>query len=125
MEYRDSASYCQGMNYVMGFFLLSFQNEEFAYRCFAQLLEKVQMPIFTDNFAHLQSNFYVLDRMLSVYIPDLWEHLKVPSAYLRKKGSCQSSMLLDGSSLCSPTRCNTQTLPISLIGSWISPSLTA
>lgn len=79
MEYRDSASYCQGMNYVMGFFLLSFENEEFAYRCFAQLLEKVQMPIFTDNFTHLQSNFYVLDRMLSVYIPDLYEHLKVRS----------------------------------------------
>jgi hypothetical protein len=64
----------------MGYFLLTFGNEEFAYRCFARLLEKVQMPIFTDNFTHLQSSFYVLDRMLSVYIPDLYDHLKVETS---------------------------------------------
>lgn len=79
MEYRDTASYCQGMNYGMGYFLIMFKNEEIAYRCYAQILEKVQMPVFTDNFTHLQSNFYVLDRMISLYIPDLWQHLKVLS----------------------------------------------
>ena len=64
------------MNYVVGYFLIIFKNEELAYRCFAQLLEKHSMNIFLDNFSYLQGYFYILDRMISLYIPDLWEHFK-------------------------------------------------
>lgn len=68
------------MNYLMGFFLVVLRDEEAAYRCFSQLLDKSLLKIFIDGFSHLQGYFYILDRMINLFIPDLWEHFKVSSS---------------------------------------------
>ena len=65
------------MNYVVGYFMIMYPKEEDSFRLFSQLLQKHMMPIFVDNFTHLQCNFYILDRLISMYIPDLWEHFRV------------------------------------------------
>lgn len=64
------------MNYLAGNFLLYFKEEELSYKLLCQLLDLRMMPIFTDDFVNLQMNFYMVDRLNNLFIPDLWEHFK-------------------------------------------------
>lgn len=75
-KYSETAGYCQGMNYVVGVLLIYYQNEELAFKMFCQLLEKYMMEIFTDNFDNLQKNFYLVDKLIQLHIPDLYNHFK-------------------------------------------------
>jgi hypothetical protein len=34
------------------------------------------MSTFTDNFSNLQMNFYLVDKLNELFIPDLWQHFK-------------------------------------------------
>lgn len=64
------------MNYLAGLFLIYYKNEELAYQMLCQLLEMRMMSTFTDNFANLQMNFYLVDKLNELFIPDLWQHFK-------------------------------------------------
>lgn len=96
----------------MGFFMIEFEGkEELSFNLFSQLLEKSMMPIFVDNFANLQMNFYIVDRFNSLFIPDLWEHFRVRPASPRKRGSSPFSTAPAGSSPCSATPSSTPSAP--------------
>lgn len=73
-SYSDSASYCQGMNYLAGIFQIEYVQEDTSFRMMSQLLEKRMMKVFTSEFQHLQMNFYILDRLIELFIPDLHRH---------------------------------------------------
>lgn len=64
------------MNYLAGIFLIYYKQEELAYKMLCQLLELRMMSTFTDNFQNLQMNFYTVDRLNELFIPELWQHFK-------------------------------------------------
>lgn len=70
-------SYCQGMNYIMGFIYIRFMDEEKTYKFFNIILEKYFKNMFCKEFAQLKLLFYQFDRCLALFLPELSEHFKV------------------------------------------------
>jgi Rab-GTPase-TBC domain len=64
------------MNYLAGLFLIYYKKEELAYQMLCQLLELKMMSTFTENFQNLQMNFYTVDRLNELFVPELWHHFK-------------------------------------------------
>lgn len=56
--------------------MIQTKDDKASYCLVAQLIEKHLMKVFTDNFAHLHSYFYIMDKLISLHTPDLWDHLK-------------------------------------------------
>lgn len=71
---QDHGGYCQGQNYLAGFFLKYIGNKELAFKYYQQFLEKYMMKIFDDGFKSLQCYFYILDKLVKVHLPDLSAH---------------------------------------------------
>jgi len=75
--YDPIISYCQGMNFVMGFLFHFIQDEELTFKCFAVLLEKMLRCVLTQDLQRVKLLFYQLDRLVSKFLPNLAEHFHV------------------------------------------------
>ncbi|CAD8043730.1 unnamed protein product [Paramecium primaurelia] len=70
-------SYYQGMNMLMVFFLyVTNLNEELSFRLFRSLLEKLLRDIFLEGLKSMRMHFYILDRLIAIFIPRLFIHWK-------------------------------------------------
>jgi hypothetical protein len=70
--------YCQGMNFIAAFFLNIFGDEEEAFYIFLSLLLTSDYgSLFTKEFANLKKYFYVLERIIEILLPELYNYLKV------------------------------------------------
>ena len=65
------------MNFLAGFLLMFFKDENTAFKAFSGLIEKFEMnELFKDDLPLLKQYFYKLDRLISMYLPDLYSHFK-------------------------------------------------
>jgi hypothetical protein len=70
--------YCQGMNFIAGFLYLFFESESLAFAVMRDLIHKFNMSkLFNTELPMLKLNFYQLDRLISILLPDLHAHFKV------------------------------------------------
>ncbi|EAR94523.2 TBC domain protein (macronuclear) [Tetrahymena thermophila SB210] len=74
--YNTDISYCQGMNYIAGFLYLIILNEAQTYKAFHTVMNTYFKQLLTDNFEQLKVVFYQLERLLSIFLPELADHLK-------------------------------------------------
>lgn len=71
-------NYCQGMNFIAGFLFLLFQDEALSFAVMRDLIHRFNMGrLFNTELPMLKLNFYQLDRLISILLPDLHSHLKV------------------------------------------------
>lgn len=70
-------SYCQGMNYIMGFLYIHLKDEDKTYKCFTYLINMYFEDMFTKDLDKLKLLFFQFERCLALYIPDLADHFKV------------------------------------------------
>lgn len=75
--YNSEIKYCQGMNFLAGFLLMFFKDEKLAFKAFSGLIDKFGMnELFKEDLPLLKLFFYKLDRLISMYLPDLYSHFK-------------------------------------------------
>ena len=65
--------YCQGMSYIGQFFLeITKYDEERSFDAFSSLLTKGNYgDLMMDNFEQMKKYFYVFERLINIYLPDL------------------------------------------------------
>lgn len=70
--------YCQGMNFIAGFLFLQFdQSEALAFAVMKAVIHRFKMhELFNTELPMLKLNFYQLDRLISITLPDLHMHFK-------------------------------------------------
>lgn len=69
--------YCQGMNYICCFLINIINDEEKSFESFNALLTKSKYSkLIEKDFFLLKKYFYVFDRLLSIYMPEVFNHLK-------------------------------------------------
>ena len=72
--------YCQGMNFIAGFLFLFLQDEAQAFAVMRQVINCFELSsLFNTELPMLKLNFYRLDRLISILLPDLHSHLKEES----------------------------------------------
>ena len=73
-----SLDYCQGMNFIAGFlFMLFEQREDMAFAVLKEVIKRFSMQdLFDSQLPKLNLNFYQLDRLISLLLPDLHSHFK-------------------------------------------------
>ena len=70
-------NYCQGMNYIAAFLLTYTKSEEEAYNIFNYLLETTDYSdLFANELKRLSKYFYVFDRLIYIYLPEVFSYLK-------------------------------------------------
>ena len=75
--YNKEIEYCQGMNFIAGFLLMVLKDEETAFKAMVQLLDRFTMSmLFNSDLPMLKLFFYQLDRLVSIFEPDLHSHFK-------------------------------------------------
>jgi hypothetical protein len=75
---NSDLDYCQGMNFIAGFLFLFFRDEALAFAVMRDLIRKFNMTkLFNTELPMLKLNFYQLDRLISILLPDLHAHFKV------------------------------------------------
>ena len=75
--YNSEIKYCQGMNFLAGFLLMFYEDEETTFKAFSGLIKKFEMnELFKEDLPLLKQFFYKLDRLISMYLPDLYSHFK-------------------------------------------------
>lgn len=73
--------YCQGMNFIAGFLYLFLKEEALAFAVMRQVINIFELStLFNTELPMLKLNFYRLDRLISIILPDLHSHFKVSSA---------------------------------------------
>lgn len=73
--YNPEIEYCQGMNYVAGFLLQVFKDEELAFKALQSLAAKQNMAsLFNSDLPRLKLYFLQLDRLLAIVDIDLYNH---------------------------------------------------
>ena len=72
-----SLSYCQGMNYVMGFCYINIKDPNTTFKCFMRLMERYIKPVFENEFKILKRHFFQFTRLTQIYLPDIHAHFKV------------------------------------------------
>ena len=71
-----SIKYSQGMNYVAAFILTLFKDEEESFYFYVALLKATQYgELFKNDFEKLKMFFYVFERMLTLFFPELMNYL--------------------------------------------------
>jgi hypothetical protein len=66
--------YCQGMNYIAGTFFLVLQNESQAFKSLFSLISMFKMnSLFNIELAKVKKLFFILDRLIGVFLPELNE----------------------------------------------------
>lgn len=67
--------YCQGMNFIAGFLYLFFQDEALAFAVMRQVINLYDLStLFNTVLPMLKQNFYRLDRLIAIVLPELAEH---------------------------------------------------
>ena len=75
--YNPEIGYWQGMNFLAGFFYFYYKDEEKAFKAMLGLIQKFDLTeLFNTNLPRLKLYFYMLDRLIAMYLPDLHEHFK-------------------------------------------------
>ena len=79
--------YCQGMNFICQFLLEATKDEEKAFNIFSAILKKTKYgELIIDDFSLMKKYFYVFERLISLYLPELSTLLKqnnvLPSYYI-------------------------------------------
>lgn len=75
--YNPEIEYCQGMNFLAGFFYFYYQDEEQAFKAMIGLIHKFDLTeLFNSQLTRLKLYFYILDRLISIELPELHEHLQ-------------------------------------------------
>ena len=76
---NPNLNYCQGMNYMAGFLYLSLKcDESLAFGSMKEIIERYSMSeLFNEKLPMVKLMFYQLDRLISIYLPDLHNHFKV------------------------------------------------
>lgn len=73
--YNPEIEYCQGMNYIAGFLLSLYKDEEVAFKVLIALAEKFKMAeLFNPDIPRLKLYFLQLDRMICFANTDLYNH---------------------------------------------------
>lgn len=73
-------SYCQGMNYIAAFLLHYTQNEEESYNIFNSLLNRTEYSdLFTNELHRMKKYFFVFERLIFIFMPELFYYLKTQS----------------------------------------------
>ena len=80
-------SYCQGMNFICQFLLEATKDEEKAFDIFSAILNKTKYGnLIEDEFSLMKKYFYVFERLIILYLPELATLLKKnnvnPSYYI-------------------------------------------
>jgi hypothetical protein len=71
--YNPGVEYCQGMNYLAGFLLSVFQDEEVTFKALHSLCVKQEMAmLFNTELPRLKLYFLSLDRLLAIADPPLY-----------------------------------------------------
>lgn len=74
--YNPEIEYCQGMNYLAGFLLQIFKDEEMAFKALQALAVKQNMAsLFNRELPRLKLFFLQLDRLLAIVDIDLFNHM--------------------------------------------------
>lgn len=68
---KNSASYCQGMNYIAGMLLYQEMSKEEALNLYILIIEGRMKAFFNHNLSDLQKYFFVLDNLINVYLKEL------------------------------------------------------
>jgi hypothetical protein len=77
-DIQNGSYYCQGMNYIAGYFLILMKdNQEQAFYIFRQFIKTYMIEIYDDSFRRLQGYFYVLDSIIKNYLPNVSKNFKV------------------------------------------------
>ena len=83
--YQNCKCYCQGMNYIVAFLLMLWKSEEKAFYAYISLFNNTEFGIvFNDDLAKLKQFFYVFDRLLILFTPELnsyFFHNNIGSSY--------------------------------------------
>ena len=79
--------YCQGMNFICQFLLEATKDEEKSFNIFSAILSKTKYGnLILDDFSLMKKYFYVFERLISLYLPELSTLLKqnnvLPSYYI-------------------------------------------
>ena len=79
--------YCQGMNFICQFLLEVTKEEEKAFNIFSAILNKTKYgDLIKDDFYLMKKYFYVFERLINLYLPELSTLLKqnnvLPSYYI-------------------------------------------
>jgi hypothetical protein len=75
--YNPEIEYCQGMNFLAGFFYFYYRDEEQSFKAMLGLINKFDLTeLFNTTLPRLKLYFYILDRLISMHLPDLHEHFK-------------------------------------------------
>ena len=76
---QQALDYCQGMNFIAGFLFLVFeQSESLAFAVMKAIIQRFRMhELFNTELPMLKLNFYQMDRLIAILIPDLHMHFKV------------------------------------------------
>lgn len=70
--YKNSKVYCQGMNYIISFLYLVTNDERDTFYLFLGLYDNTDFQnIFLNDLAKLKQFFYIFDRLLILYTPEL------------------------------------------------------
>ena len=65
------------MNFIVGFLLMVFKDEETAFKALTELVERFSMAdLFNSDLPKLKLFFYQLDRLISIVEPELHAHFK-------------------------------------------------
>ena len=75
-------SYCQGMNFICQFLLEATKDEEKAFDIFSAILNKTKYGnLIEDEFSLMKKYFYVFERLIILYLPELATLLKKNNVY--------------------------------------------
>ena len=73
-------NYCQGMNYIASFLYKMTPTEEEAFYLMLGLFENTDFSlIFIEDLLRLKIFFYVFERLLSLFLPELYTYFKTNS----------------------------------------------
>ena len=76
--YNPDVSYCQGMNFIAGTFLLLFRDEGLSFKCLIGLVKKFNMgPIFEVGVPKLRCMLYQLDQLIEIRLPNVHKVFKL------------------------------------------------
>lgn len=59
------------MNYIAGFLYLNILDEAETYKAFETVMNSYFSLLLTDNFEYLKVVFYQIERLLSIFLPEL------------------------------------------------------
>lgn len=77
---NPALDYCQGMNFIAGFLYLFLQDEALSFAVLREIINQFNLStLFNTELPMLKLNFYRLDRLISILLPDLHGHFKEES----------------------------------------------